>query len=220
MTILAALAAATATAALSINARPSWADERLTYARWLLLLLASTIVGTLVGSINSHVTHAAMFAAFTVAGIITTVTDLLYWKIPRGVQHAALGVAAVTFAANGVLWFIKPEYSTFGSDLFGVIPGVLFVVLLTGLVVSVPSLRGSVGGGDIKMMLLLGLTSTIEVLLWSYVLALPLSILLYMFHAVSGANRSGDRKRKVAYGPPLSVAAIVAMTAASVTGIA
>ncbi|MFQ5693803.1 MAG: prepilin peptidase [Nitrospinota bacterium] len=134
--------------------------------------------------------------AFVIAGAIS---DALWGIIPNSLSLT--GLAGVLLAS-----VFLPEVGS-GEVVLGAIVGG-GTLLLLGLGMSRLLRREALGGGDVKLMALigsvLGWEKVFPVLFWAAVLALAWIACLFLF-------RGGSLRRSVHFGPWMGLAAVLAM---------
>lgn len=192
-------------AVISFFLKPSWASEVRTRT-WVIVLAVGVALTLGISSLVPTVYDAAAVAILSVVSTVTIFTDFIYMMIPKVIQR--IGMVAAVAVLVFRLWGEGMTDSTI-AYLLGALIGVGLGLFFFILAVVNPKFRKVSGGGDIRMMIVLGLTMQLDPIIWAFVA----SVIIAVIWALS------IKKRKIPYGPALSASAIIAVGIAAAAGV-
>ncbi len=205
MNVLAAGAFALIVSGVALFRKPVWAD--VPRKMWTIVCIVGVVVGVVVGAFAHNVYTAAAFGVLGSASTVTVFTDFLFMKIPKTVQR----VGSVAGACLLILRFIDQGMNDATLDaILGAVIGVGLSLFFFLVALLVPKFRNLSGGGDIRMMMLLGFTMPVDPIIYAFVGSVAISVVWVV----------ATRKRKLPYGPALSGAAVVSALVCGILGVA
>lgn len=193
-------------AAFALFWKPVWAKE-MTKKSWAWTCVSAFVVGTVIGGLSNNPYTAASFGILGAVSTVTIVTDFLFMKIPKTVQRVGMVSAACILILRGCF---EGMSNGMINALLGALIGCGLSLMFFLLALISPKFRNHSGGGDIRMMMVLGLTTPINPIVWSFIGSVVIAIAWVII----------SKKRKLPYGPALSGSAIIAAAVAGIMGVA
>lgn len=205
MNVLASTGPAVVIAIVAWFWKPVWAD--VPKRTWAVVGVVSVIIGALIGGVAHNVYTAAAFGVLGAVSVITVFTDFLFMKIPKTVQR----VGSVAGASLLIIRYVDQGLNDATLNaLLGAVIGVGLSLAFFVLALIMPKFRNLSGGGDIRMMMILGFTMPISPIIYAFIGSVLISIVWVL----------ATRKRRLPYGPALSGAAIVSAFVCGILGVA